>query len=153
MAVIISGEIGSNLTPIGRFMDKVYPEPMSGCWVWLGNVDVHGYGCFWFNGKNVKAHRWMYEQVKASPGSLDIDHICSLPLCVNPDHLQAVTRGKNTQLTYQRGRSFLIGNIHKRKTHCPANHEYSMLNTYHYRGERHCKTCKRERTRQWRLQS
>lgn len=37
------------------------------------------------------------------------------------------------------------------KTHCPANHEYDEANTYIAPdGSRHCITCSRERTREWR---
>lgn len=37
------------------------------------------------------------------------------------------------------------------KTHCPQNHEYDEENTYvDKRGQRSCKKCMRERTRQWR---
>ena len=32
-----------------------------------------------------------------------------------------------------------------RKTHCPNEHPYDEVNTYHYRGMRMCRTCKRER--------
>jgi transposase-like protein len=32
------------------------------------------------------------------------------------------------------------------RTHCPAGHEYDEENTYHYSGQRHCKTCRDARS-------
>lgn len=31
-----------------------------------------------------------------------------------------------------------------RKTHCKRDHEFTDENTYHYLGQRHCRTCRRE---------
>ena len=64
-----------------------------------------GYGVFMLNGKQLKAHRFMYEQVHGPiPEGLVIDHRCSNPSCVRPDHLDAVTQGENVQRTWDRGR-------------------------------------------------
>ncbi len=67
------------------------------CWLWLGNINK-GYGrCKW-NGKNVGAHRVFYEVHKGPiPTGADIDHLCRVPSCVNPDHLEAVSRAENTR--------------------------------------------------------
>jgi hypothetical protein len=44
------------------------------------------------------AHRWMYEQkIGPIPKGLVIDHLCRNTRCVNPDHLEPVTRGENTR--------------------------------------------------------
>lgn len=44
------------------------------------------------------AHRAMYEQVIGPiPEGMDLDHLCRQPRCINPDHLEPVTRAKNLQ--------------------------------------------------------
>lgn len=69
----------------------------SGCWNWMGVVQgERGYGLFSQNGKQLRAYRWFYEQRHGPiPHGLVIDHLCRNPMCVNPDHLQAVTNAEN----------------------------------------------------------
>ena len=54
----------------------------------------------------VYAHRALYENVNGPvPYGLQLDHLCRVPSCVNPDHLEPVTpaencrRGVRTKLT------------------------------------------------------
>ena len=57
-----------------------------GCWLWQG-VDAL-YGMF----RGTVAHRLSYEDAYGPiPQGLEIDHLCSVFLCVRPDHLEAVT--------------------------------------------------------------
>jgi hypothetical protein len=43
-------------------------------------------------------YRRYYEQAKGPiPDGLVIDHLCRVSLCVNPDHLEAVTEAVNVQ--------------------------------------------------------
>ena len=88
----------------------------TGCWVWQGSIGSNGYGRIrerrnGGTGRNVKAHRWMYEQlVGPIPAGLDLDHTChnadascaggpTCPhrRCVNPAHLEPVTNAQNAQ--------------------------------------------------------
>jgi hypothetical protein len=72
------------------------------CWLWIGTRipiathSPHEYGVFNLrrNGRrfNVKAHRVAKALITGDKPSLDIDHICKNKLCVNPDHLEWVTR-------------------------------------------------------------
>jgi HNH endonuclease len=84
-----------------RFSDKVL-KAESGCWLWQANTGRGGYGRFQCKGNNEYAHRWIYKQIYGDAGE-SIDHICSQASCVNPNHLQIVTRGQNTRLMLQRG--------------------------------------------------
>ncbi|MDG4910781.1 HNH endonuclease, partial [Mesorhizobium sp. WSM4898] len=62
----------------------------------------------------------MYENIKGSiPGGLVLDHLCRVPSCINPDHLEAVPNKENIL----RGMSKQA--INKRKTRCANGHEYS----------------------------
>lgn len=82
-------------------MDKVSPEPNSGCWLWIGAVNEFGYGV---TGKG-RAHRISYEQHKGViPAGLCILHKCDVPSCVNPDHLFAGTKRDNLVDMYRKGR-------------------------------------------------
>lgn len=78
--------------------DRFWPRVDVGlCWVWLGSHD-RGYGHFGVDGGYVRAHRWAWEAlVGPIPPGLVLDHLCRNPSCVNPDHLEPVTRAENTR--------------------------------------------------------
>jgi hypothetical protein len=81
-----------------RFERYVEPEPNSGCWLWTGKRTPTGYGYFHVgDGRlQIPAHRWAYEYfVGVIPPDLHIDHLCRVPPCVNPAHLEAVTPQEN----------------------------------------------------------
>ena len=69
------------------------------CWIWIGSLQPNGYGQFWFKGRGWLAHRLMYLQCYGEiPEGYQIAHtpiICHNPACVNPDHLEAVSREVN----------------------------------------------------------
>ena len=91
-----------------RFDAKWTPEPNTGCWLWTGVVDRKGYGQFRVGSQAdstrrlVKAHRWAYEHlVGPIPEGRQIDHLCRVPWCVNPEHLEPVTNRENTVRGYK----------------------------------------------------
>lgn len=119
-----------------RFMGKV--DTSGDCWEWTGGKNYQGYGHFQLGFKNtVRAHRLAYELfVGEIPNGLHLDHLCRNTSCVNPDHLEAVTRKVNME----RG-------AHAMKTHCPRGHEYNKKNTYNKpTGGRACRICTRVAT-------
>ena len=79
-----------------RFMSNVLPEPNSGCWLWAGFCNPGGYGKFTAGPKNEYAHRLSYRLfVGEIPQGLELDHLCRVRCCVNPSHLEPVTKSVN----------------------------------------------------------
>ena len=75
-----------------RFWSKV--NKTDGCWLWTAGVDKSGYGRFT---GGYLAHRWSYEkEIGLIPKDAVIDHLCHVRACVNPQHLEAVSRGANS---------------------------------------------------------
>lgn len=73
---------------LDRFMEKVSPEPNSGCWLWTSSIDSTGYGTFWKDKTSHKAHRLSYQIYRGEiPLGMQVCHKCDTPLCVNPEHL------------------------------------------------------------------
>jgi hypothetical protein len=68
------------------------------CWIWQGGQSGSGYARARRDNRMVPLHRWHYEQEHgALRDGHEIDHLCRVPLCVNPDHLEAVTRAENVR--------------------------------------------------------
>lgn len=106
------------------------------CWPWLA-CTCRGYGHFGAFGRQVQAHRLSYELTRGEiPAGLTLDHLCRNRSCVNPAHLEPVSRGENVL----RGAGITARN--SAKTHCDAGHELSDDNVYFYRGHRHCRACR-----------
>lgn len=129
-----------------RFMAKVCVAE-TGCWEWIASRRPDGYGQFQRNRRSPGghrapdlAHRVSYElRVGPIPEGLELDHLCRNPSCVNPDHLEPVTRREN-QL-----RGFGIAGQNARKTHCSNGHEFNDQNSFtRPTGARRCRVCSRE---------
>lgn len=128
-----------NVRPIiERFWEKVMPEPNSGCWLWMAASDKHGYGRLGSGSKLVLAHRFSYELHNGPiPSGLQLDHLCRVPACVNPAHLEPVTPGENVR----RGNA---GKYNADKTHCKRGHPLSGGNLrIETTGSRRCRACLR----------
>lgn len=69
-------------------------DSSTGCWVWDGHCNTGGYGQFRLGGpKMMLAHRYYYEKlVGPIPENHELHHVCRNRKCVNPEHLQPVTR-------------------------------------------------------------
>jgi hypothetical protein len=73
-----------------RFLARV-AVATSGCWEWTG-WRAHGYGYFWHDGRDLRAHRAAYALfVGAIPDGTQLHHVCGNRHCVNPEHLEALT--------------------------------------------------------------
>jgi len=129
----------------GRFMARVRIDE-HGCWIWTGGTGGKtGYGKFnvrvapgqW---RMVSTHRYAYEQIIGPvPDGMQLDHLCRVRLCCNPEHLEPVTRRVNQS----RG---IKGAL---TTHCPQGHPYDETNTLRRaNGHRRCRTCHSQREAQ-----
>ncbi len=111
------------------------------CWIWSG-AETAGYGCIMNKAGSKLAHRVAYEAVRGPIEAETLDHLCRVPLCVNPAHLEPVSLAENVR----RGHG---GRIQREKTHCPHGHPYDEQNTYRRsNGERMCLICKRRQGRE-----
>ena len=82
---------------IEKFYNKISPEPNTGCWLWEGNLNEHGYGFAPTNElKMISAHRFSYAIHKGKiPKGKCVLHACDKPICVKPDHLFIGTQQDN----------------------------------------------------------
>lgn len=140
---------GPKIIPaVERFMDKVSPEPMTGCWLWTAAVDSKGYGLFKVGGecKDQKAYRFSYRIFKGTiPEDLELDHKCRVRCCVNPDHLEIVTSRENTLRS-----PISVAGINARKLKCSNGHQYVTVkrSTKSSGKERICRQCKNTQARE-----
>lgn len=86
--------------PIRRLLEATVltPGPLSTpCWVSTYAPNRSGHTRIKANDVRVMSHRFSYEHFRGPvPDGLDLDHLCRVPACVNPWHLEAVTRRINT---------------------------------------------------------
>ena len=87
-----------------RFWSKT--QQGDGCWLWEGGVLSDGYGAFWLEGSNKRAHRVAYLlAIGEIPDGMCVCHTCDVRLCVNPSHLWVGTRGDNLRDMGKKGRA------------------------------------------------
>jgi len=85
-----------------------------GCWIWQGNKDKEGYARFNYQKKKCRVHRISYLLfVDKLITNYIIHHVCGNPSCVNPGHLQQITKQEHNF----RGNS--ASSLNNRKEKCP----------------------------------
>lgn len=113
-------------------------QKTDGCWLWIGPTQQDGYGRLTpGHGQQVGAHRWFYAELRGPiPPGMELDHLCRVRNCVNPEHLEPVTHAENMRRA--------------RLTHCRRGHEFTPENTYIRPNKyltRVCRQCKTDWTK------
>lgn len=117
----------------------------NGCIEWGGAQNGVGYGVIRLSKPRRMAltHRVAFEMKNGPiPAGLQLDHLCRNPLCMNVEHLEAVTPRTNVL----RGRTIVANQA--ARTVCAKGHAYNEMNTYvDKQGKRHCRACDAARHR------
>jgi hypothetical protein len=87
-----------------RFWSKV--QKTDGCWSWMANRTIDGYGVLRLGDKNQRVHRIMWELTYGPiPVGLNVLHHCDNPGCVNPEHLFLGSQKDNGEDMSRKGRA------------------------------------------------
>lgn len=124
-------------------------ESVDDCWQWGGYVQNAGYALMSTFQRTILAHRWAYQYfIEPIKNKFTLDHLCMNKLCVNPYHLEQVTRTTNIQRAGLAG----VALEESQKTHCPAGHPYEKFGKVYSNGTtaygttkyaRRCLECRR----------
>lgn len=129
-------------SPARRIFTKVVFD--GACWRWTGSRNRYGYGHMKIDKRRKLVHRVLFELARGPiPERLEVDHLCRNRWCVNPEHMEPVTRRENIL----RGESFAANNA--RSTHCVAGHEWTPENTLSRPGGRNCRACRSRRNAEY----
>lgn len=121
-----------------RLLSKVEVDD-NGCWIWQASKNRAGYGQTYAWRRGWLAHRLSYTVIVGRiPFGFEIDHLCRTRACINPAHLEPVTKDENL-----RRQGLAV-------TRCPRGHKYTPENILRTRTGRACRQCDRARSREWR---
>jgi hypothetical protein len=130
--------------------ERLFPriDASGPCWLWTGAKSIGGYGVINRGRRgdgNAMVHRLVWELlVGPVPEGFDLDHLCRVRACCNPDHLEPVTRAENVARGAWRAG---LGRV----TSCKHGHLFTPENTKSEgRRGRACRTCCIDATKRWR---
>jgi hypothetical protein len=135
-----------------RFSRWASPEPNSGCWLWEGACDKHGYGQLRFGQGGPGSLRYATHIAlelagRPVPPGRFACHTCDNPPCVNPDHLFIGSQKENMADCIAKGRASKPPTALKGQgrltTHCRAGHDLATRGVHVDRnGVQSCKVCR-----------
>jgi hypothetical protein len=124
------------------------------CWLWTGGRNASGYGRITESKRLESGRRWYTHRlvytllVGPIPDGMELDHLCRVRHCCNPEHLEPVTPGVNVARsegpTADAVRAFLTGV-------CPRGHDVTGYGAMPLSGgRRRCRECLNEWKRRYR---
>jgi len=128
------------------FWERVQPTT-DGCWIWMGCLNIGGYGQILSTRHPKNAHRTAYQSLVGPITSESMDHLCRVRCCVNPAHLEQVSQRENVR----RGNG--LSAVNATKEFCLRGHPLfgpNMSLDVWRTPERRCKECGRIRTAAYR---
>ena len=129
-----------NLEKVCSYFDaRISSNHKTGCWNWTGQKLKSGYGACHVDGIKTTAHRAQYWIVHGFiERGCEIHHKCHNPSCVNPEHLESLSKDAHAKVGAK-----------AMQTHCIHGHEFSNENTYYKisTGTRVCRKCAANRQR------
>lgn len=146
------------MTLTARFWAKVHTNPETGCWEWIAARNNKGYGVVCISKRLHLVHRvaWQAYHGPIADG-LTVDHLCGTKVCVNPEHMEIVTRSVNGQRGRPRRPLFTDAStpIYQRPAvalevresgRCRHGHDITQPGAVSVtaRGDRNCLACRRE---------
>lgn len=112
----VTGRFVPTMSQAERFWSQVHKDRVTGCWLWTGCTNDDLYGVFTitlepgvYRTVRVHRHAWLLLVGPIKP-RLTLDHLippdgpCTSRLCVNPAHLEPVTRAENARRARRRER-------------------------------------------------
>jgi hypothetical protein len=118
-----------------KFWPRV--EKTETCWLWTGAL-VKLYGQIHLGTVEGRSVTWTTHQLswlvdgREITAGYELDHLCRVKRCCNPDHLDPVTHHINGVRAWAH------------VTHCPKGHEYTESNTIRsgpHKTRRACRAC------------
>lgn len=129
-----------------RFLSHVDQcESLDKCWIWQA-TKWNRYGQFRYLYTMVPSHRWIYACLFGTIAEKYlIHHKCHNRACVNPCHLECVSRSMHNSSHSGAGAGI---SFNASRTHCTHGHEFTNENTYVWirpggAVRRYCKMCNR----------
>lgn len=96
------------------------PAGVDGCWTWRGSVNSDGYPSGRSGGiPHRLAYEWLVGEI---PSGLELDHLCRNRACVNPHHLEPVTKSENMRRASQPNRAWEV------RRYCRRGHVLDAAN-------------------------
>ncbi len=95
-------------------------RPVKGpCWIWRGALS-NDYGKVWHEGQTQPVHRVVLDRLGEDLEGLDVDHLCRVRACCNPDHLEVVSRRENARRGSKQKHI-----VNQRCAHCGSTRGYA----------------------------
>lgn len=76
---------------------RIFAPANSKHWIWLGTTDNNNYATYFIEGKTQGVHRYLYKLLinYNLSNEYDLDHLCRIPPCINPECLEPVSTAEN----------------------------------------------------------